>query len=70
MPFSKERAVVAKTSHDRAGKPRAQVLDAKAESLPPVRPGASYIRLVGLCRICFRQHALKGQLPGIKKSSW
>lgn len=30
----------------------------------------SYIRLVGLCRICFRQHALKGQLPGIKKSSW
>ena len=29
-----------------------------------------YIRLFGLCRICFRQLALEGQLPGVKKSSW
>jgi small subunit ribosomal protein S14 len=33
------------------------------------RPRA-YMRNFALCRICFRQHALKGQLPGIKKSSW
>jgi small subunit ribosomal protein S14 len=33
------------------------------------RPRA-YIRHFGLCRICFRQLALKGQLPGVKKSSW
>jgi small subunit ribosomal protein S14 len=33
------------------------------------RPRA-YIRYFGLCRICFRGHALKGQLPGVKKSSW
>jgi small subunit ribosomal protein S14 len=29
-----------------------------------------YIRKFGLCRICFRQHALMGELPGVTKSSW
>lgn len=24
----------------------------------------------GLCRICFRELAHKGQIPGVKKSSW
>lgn len=33
------------------------------------RPRA-YIRQFGLCRICFRQLALEGKLPGVKKSSW
>ncbi len=33
------------------------------------RPRA-YIRKFGLCRICFREMALKGQLPGVVKSSW
>ncbi len=29
-----------------------------------------YIRKFGLCRICFREMALKGELPGVKKASW
>lgn len=29
-----------------------------------------YIRRFGLCRICFRQKALKGEIPGVKKISW
>ncbi len=29
-----------------------------------------YMRLFGLCRICFRERALKGELPGVKKASW
>ena len=33
------------------------------------RPRA-YIRRFGLCRICFRQLALAGQIPGVRKSSW
>jgi small subunit ribosomal protein S14 len=33
------------------------------------RPRA-YIRKFGLCRICFRQLASIGQVPGVKKSSW
>ena len=33
------------------------------------RPRA-FIRHFALCRICFRLHALKGNLPGVMKSSW
>ncbi len=29
-----------------------------------------YMRDFGLCRICFREMANKGIIPGIKKSSW
>ncbi len=29
-----------------------------------------YIRKFELCRICFRQLALRGDLPGVTKSSW
>ncbi len=30
----------------------------------------AYMRRFGLCRICFREHALKGEIPGVKKISW
>jgi small subunit ribosomal protein S14 len=33
------------------------------------RPRGFY-RDFGLCRICFRQLALKGEIPGVTKSSW
>ena len=33
------------------------------------RPRA-YIRKFGICRICFRTMALKGELPGVVKASW
>ncbi len=33
------------------------------------RPRA-YIRKFGLCRICFRELALRGDIPGVVKSSW
>jgi small subunit ribosomal protein S14 len=29
-----------------------------------------YIRRFGLCRICFRELALTGKIPGVVKSSW
>ena len=29
-----------------------------------------YMRDFGLCRICFREMASKGEIPGITKSSW
>jgi len=29
-----------------------------------------FMRAFGLCRICFRELANKGEIPGIKKSSW
>lgn len=30
----------------------------------------SYMRKFALCRICFRQLALLGEIPGVTKSSW
>ncbi|PAT02511.1 type Z 30S ribosomal protein S14 [Candidatus Izimaplasma bacterium ZiA1] len=33
------------------------------------RPHAVY-RKFKLCRICFRELAYKGQIPGVRKASW
>ena len=30
----------------------------------------AYIRDFGICRICFRELALQGDIPGITKASW
>ena len=33
------------------------------------RPHA-VLKKYGVCRVCFRELANKGQIPGVKKSSW
>ncbi len=33
------------------------------------RPRA-YMRKFGICRICFRELALSGEIPGVVKASW
>ena len=33
------------------------------------RPHA-YLRKFGICRICFRELAHEGAIPGVKKASW
>ncbi len=30
----------------------------------------AYMGKFGLCRLCFRELALKGELPGVLKASW
>ena len=30
----------------------------------------AYMRKFGVCRICFRERAYKGELPGVTKASW
>ncbi|MFZ2484796.1 MAG: type Z 30S ribosomal protein S14 [Minisyncoccia bacterium] len=32
--------------------------------------GRGYMRDFDLCRICFRELANEGKIPGVKKSSW
>jgi small subunit ribosomal protein S14 len=32
--------------------------------------GRAYMRKFGVCRICFRELASVGRLPGVTKSSW
>ena len=29
-----------------------------------------YLRKYGICRICFRELANNGQIPGVRKASW
>ena len=29
-----------------------------------------YLRRFGLCRICFREFAWRGEIPGVTKASW
>lgn len=29
-----------------------------------------YMRKFGLCRICFREMAKQGDIPGVRKASW
>ena len=33
------------------------------------RPRA-FLRRFGICRICFRDLALRGEIPGVRKASW
>ena len=30
----------------------------------------SVLKKYGICRICFRELAYKGQIPGVRKASW
>jgi small subunit ribosomal protein S14 len=57
-----------KSSIAREGKRKFQVR-VRNRCLKCGRP-RSYIRRFGLCRICFRELALEGQIPGVVKSSW
>lgn len=29
-----------------------------------------YLRRFGLCRLCFREFASRGEIPGVRKASW
>ncbi len=29
-----------------------------------------FLRKFGICRICFREMSLRGEIPGVRKSSW
>ncbi|UCG13030.1 MAG: type Z 30S ribosomal protein S14 [Deltaproteobacteria bacterium] len=50
---------------------RKQKFEVRAYNRCPLcgRPRA-FLRKFGICRICFRNMALRGELPGVIKSSW
>ena len=39
-------------------------------ALPPLRPSAGGVPPFGLCRICLREMAHAGEVPGVTKASW
>ena len=65
----KERTDMAKTAlkNKAAGKPKFKVR-AYTRCQSAVIP--SVYRKFGLCRICLREKAHRGELPGVTKSSW
>ena len=50
---------------------RAQKFNVRRYNRCPIcgRPRA-YMRRFDMCRLCFRGMALRGELPGVTKSSW
>jgi small subunit ribosomal protein S14 len=50
---------------------RTPKVSARAYNRCPIcgRPRA-FMRKFGICRICFRNMSLRGELPGVRKSSW
>lgn len=32
--------------------------------------GRGYMRRFGICRLCFRELANSGEIPGVRKASW
>ena len=40
------------------------------QSRPAKFSTRAYLRKYGICRICFRELAYKGEIPGVKKASW
>ena len=49
---------------------RAPKFKVRAYNRCKVCEARDYLRKFGLCRICFRMLALRGQIPGVTKSSW
>lgn len=53
----------------KARRPQKYPVRARNRCLRCGRP-RGYLRRFGLCRICFRELAHEGLIPGVKKSSW
>ncbi len=34
------------------------------------KPKFSVLKKYGICRVCFRELAYRGEIPGVKKASW
>jgi small subunit ribosomal protein S14 len=78
----KREATVAKFAEKRAALKAAgdyQALDLLPKNASPVRlrnrcqltgRPKGYMRHFGLCRVMFRDMALQGKIPGVKKASW
>jgi len=67
--FLRELEVIEKYRKDRKSvKPR-ELIRIRLRCRLCGRPRANY-RKFGICRICFRNMASQGLIPGVKKASW
>lgn len=61
---------MAKTSQVVRWGRKAKFSSRKYNRCPLCGRSGGYLRRFQLCRICFRELAWKGMIPGIKKASW
>ncbi|NTU73340.1 type Z 30S ribosomal protein S14 [Candidatus Roizmanbacteria bacterium] len=61
---------MAKTSDEVKSRKKAKFTVRQVNRCPLCGRSRSYIRRFGMCRICFREKALQGEIPGVKKISW
>lgn len=61
---------MAKTALGEAQGAQAEVRRPCLHPLQQVRASAPVYRKFGLCRVCLRDLAHRGELPGITRSSW
>ena len=51
--------------------PRKEKFDVRYKNRCPLcGRSRAYMRKFNMCRLCFRQLALRGEIPGVIKSSW
>jgi len=68
--MSKKSMVARESSRKYRGRIRNRCQHIDPSSLKVCGRPRGYIRRFGLCRICFREEALKGNIPGVVKASW
>ena len=70
MPFEKQEEKMAKKSL-KVKQQRKPKFSTRAYTRCKIcgRPH-SVLKKYGICRICFRELAYKGEIPGVKKASW
>lgn len=61
---------MAKISKIVKSKKKAKYLTRKHNRCQLCGRSRAYIGFFGLCRLCFRELANKGELPGVTKASW
>jgi len=60
-----------KEKHKKGGKRNGKVCPVRDYTRCNIcgRPKA-VLKKYGICRVCFREMALRGEIPGVKKASW
>ena len=61
---------MAKTSNRVAATKKQKFAVRKHNRCPICGRPRGFIRRFGMCRICFRERALQGEIPGVKKITW
>ncbi len=61
---------MAKASQIERGKKKPKFSTRKIRRCASCGRRRGYLRKFGLCRICFREMATRGEIPGVTKSSW